>query len=266
MKRLYRLLAAVVLSCAAVPGFAVTFGQPDGTAHPYVGTLLFERADGYYSCTGTLLSPTVMLTAGHCTEEAGVVNLNTWVTFSPNVTINSGWTTRKCLNRYLDNDANGWIEATAYPHPQYTDFSQFPLTYDVGVLVLESPVYLQTYGELAPVGFLDTVQGNDSFTVVGYGQQGEIRPFYSNEWTRYTGTVKLMELNSTRTGGQSATFTNNPGGGGGTCFGDSGGPVFYQDTNVIVAVVSFGFTPCIGVDYQFRTDLETTHDFVEDFL
>ena len=266
MKRLSRFLAAVALSCAALPAAAVTFGQPDGNAHPFVGSILFERADGYYSCTGTLISPTVMLTAGHCTEEAGVVNLNTWVNFAPVTTIDSNCTTRKCLNKYLDSNASGWIEATAYPHPQYTDFSQFPLTYDVGVLVLESPVYMKTYGELAPVGFLNTVQGNDSFTVVGYGLQGLINPFYSEEWARYTGTVKLMELNSARTGGQSATFTNNPGSDGGTCFGDSGGPVFYQDTNIIVAVVSFGYTPCIGVDYQFRTDLQTTHDFVEDFL
>lgn len=266
MTRLSKFLAAIALSCAAAPTLAVTFGTPDGTAHPYVGTILFERADGYYSCTGTLLSPTVMLTAGHCTEEGGATNLNTWVSFAPDITINSGCSTRKCLNRYLDDDANGWIEATAYPHPDYNDFNQFPATYDVGILVLDTPVYLSTYGVLPEIGFLETVKGNDTFTVVGYGLQGYVPAFYSDAWTRYAGTVKLAELQSTFNAGMSAKFTNNPGTGGGSCFGDSGGPVFYQDTNIIVAVVSWGITPCIGVDYQFRTDIQTTQDFVDLFL
>ena len=47
----------------------------------------------------------------------------------------------------------------------------------------------------------------------------------------------------------------NPGNnGGGTCYGDSGGPIFYRTGNVIGAVTSFGYTPCIGVDYQYRID------------
>src|SRR5207253_6520517 len=107
---------------------------------------------------------------------------------------------------------------------------------------------------------------DNRFTVVGYGLQGVIKPFASDIWARYVGTVKLLEINSKNNGGMSAKFSNNPGTGGGTCFGDSGGPIFYKDTSVVVAVVSFGITPCIGVDYNFRTDIETTQDFVESFF
>ena len=266
---LSKYLAAFALSCAAAPALAVTFGQPDGNGHPFVGNLLFERPDGYFSCSGTLLSPTVMLTAGHCTEEGGVPNVRTWVKFTPDIAINSGCGgNRACLNAYLDNPANGWIKAIATPHPNYDDFSQFPATFDVGIVELLTPHPTATYGELPPLGFLTTIRksAENNFTVVGYGLQGLIPAFFSDIWARYAGRVKLIELNSKNNGGMSAKYTNNPGTGGGTCFGDSGGPIFYADTNVVVSVVSFGITPCIGVDFNFRTDIKTTQDFVNPFL
>lgn len=268
MNRVTSLLAAVAFAGSAVPALAVTFGQPDGNGHPHVGTLLFERADGYFSCTGTLLSPTVMLTAGHCTEEGGVANLNTWVKFDPSISIQSGCATRACLNAFLDNPANGWTRASVTPHPSYDDFSQFPLTFDIGIAVLATPHPVPAYGELPPLGFLERIRkaADDRFTLVGYGMQGLIKPFASDIWARYVGTTKLIELNSQGNGGQSAKFTNNPGAGGGTCFGDSGGPVFYKDTTVVVAVVSFGRTPCIGNDFNFRTDIPAAQDFVDPFL
>jgi hypothetical protein len=80
------LLLTVVLASGVLLR-AVTFGEPDGTRHPYVGTIIFETATGgFYSCSGTLLSSTVFLTAGHCTEEAGEVNVNTWAKFTPTIT------------------------------------------------------------------------------------------------------------------------------------------------------------------------------------
>lgn len=79
--------------------------------------------------------------------------------------------------------------------------------------------------------------------------------------------VRFTENSTTNGPGSSAKFTNNPGGnGGGTCFGDSGGPVFYQDTPIIGAIVSFGNTPCIGVDYQFRIDTAIALDFIRPYL
>jgi hypothetical protein len=267
--RLVSLLAASVCTLAALPAAAITFGSPDGNAHPFVGTILFERPDGFYSCSGTMMSPTVMLTAGHCTEEAGAVNLRTWVKFDENITVQSGCNgDRACLERYLDNSKNGWIKGTPHPHPQYDDFAQFPATYDAGIIVLSKAVKMPVYGELPSLGFLETIHtaAENKFTVVGYGMQGEIKPFNSDIWARYAGTVKLLEVRSTWNGGASAKYTNNPGTGGGTCFGDSGGPVFYSNTNIVVSVVSWGQTPCIGVDYNFRTDIKTSQDFIDAYL
>ncbi len=60
--------------------------------------------------------------------------------------------------------------------------------------------------------------------------------------------------------------SNSPGIGGGTCFGDSGGPLFYggSRSNTIVGVTSFGFTTdlCAGTDFAYRTDQQAIIDWV----
>ena len=66
MKASIRIAASVAALAAFSPAFAITWGQPDLNTHPNVVALIFERPDGLYSCTGTLLSPTVVLTElGH---------------------------------------------------------------------------------------------------------------------------------------------------------------------------------------------------------
>ena len=269
-------LVIVLLLVTATTAGAITWGEPDGDAHPSVGIVYFELPSGIWRCTGTLLSPTVLLTAGHCTAEDGETNIHTWVSFDseivfpPDLDLDDDEAFKAYLNAHF-------LQGQAYPHPKFDDFREFPNTYDVGVVVLKEPYDLPAdqYGQLPELGLLDTLtrgQGRKdrAFTAVGYGLQGYIPPYYSAERTRYQGQVSLIEVKSANTGdGQSAKFTNNPGkgnGSGGTCFGDSGGPVFHGDSNVVGAVVSWGITPCIGVDYQFRIDTAVAQDFVRPFL
>lgn len=261
------LLSAGLLLGTATALNAVTFGEPDGTRHPYVGTIIFRTLSGYYACSATLLAPTVLLTAGHCTSEGGLPNFNTWAKFTPSISF-PGRENYPSLGAYLDDKKNGWIKGNAFPHPEYRDFAQFPATYDVGVVILKQRVPMIAYGALPPEGFLTTIRSarDNNFTVVGYGMQGYIKPFFEDIYERYQGKVRLVELNSTSDAGMSAKFTNNPGIGGGSCFGDSGGPVFYANTNMVVAVVSWGITPCIGVDYQFRVDTPLALDFLRQYL
>ena len=266
-KPLYVLLfAAFILVCDTAIR-AATFGKPDGTEHPYVGTIIFQTASGYFSCSGTLLSSTVFLTAGHCTEEGGVANLNTWAKFTPKISF-PGRENYPTLGAYLDDPINGWVKGEAIAHPQYDDFADFPAIYDVGVVILEQGVPMNTYGALPPEQFLRSIRKarDNVFTVVGYGMQGFIKPFREDIYERYQGQVRLLELNSTFNAGMSAKFSNNPGIGGGSCFGDSGGPILYGASNMVVAVVSWGITPCIGVDYQFRVDTPLALDFLRQYV
>jgi hypothetical protein len=258
--------AALLIVAGSVPK-AITFGEPDGKRHPYVGTIIFQTQSGYFSCSATLLSPAVLLTAGHCTEEGGQANLHTWAKFTPSISF-AGRENYSTLGAYLDDKKNGWIKGDAIAHPNYDDFSQFPAIFDVGVVILNQRVAMDTYGVLPPLDFLAGIRSKQEnrFTVVGYGLQGFIRPFFEDIYERYQGQVKLVELNSTFDAGMTAKFTNNPGSGGGSCFGDSGGPVFYASTNMVVAVVSWGITPCIGVDYQFRVDTTLAQGFIRQYV
>src|SRR5262245_54427368 len=112
-------LLAIFALVAAGHAHAITFGQPDGNAHPHVGTLLFvQNGVGFFSCTGTLISPTVMLTAGHCVEGGGVKNSLTYVRFNEHAL--DGIQNYPTIQAWLNAE---WILATdVIAHPQFDDF------------------------------------------------------------------------------------------------------------------------------------------------
>ena len=291
MKRL-RLAALGVLAMlltTAAPVSAVTYGEPDANEHPYVGFLIFYDAvaESWFSCSGTLLSPTVVLTAGHCVYDIGVNGedeghsggTDIWVTFDPTEAL-EGWPARNPENPYPERAA--WLQAadkytrgTAYPSPQYDNFSGFPVNYDVGIVVLDEPVVMQQYGELAPLATADQLarqarsRNVSLIESVGYGIQS-IQPKPMDIESRYKSTSRIVEVNGKAATSGNLHTLNNPsavGGRGGTCSGDSGGPLFVNNTNDIVAVVSYGFSgTCHGADYSWRVDTQSSYDFILPFL
>ena len=102
-------IALAIFIVTAAPVGAVTDGALDGNGHPYVGLMVAQDANGepLWRCSGTLLSPTLFLTAGHCTE-APAAHAEIW--FAADV--ESGIP----ANGYpFTGDAGG----TPYTHPNY---------------------------------------------------------------------------------------------------------------------------------------------------
>jgi len=155
------------------------------------------------------------------------------------------------------NASDEWIRATAYPHPEYDDAAFFE--HDLGVLVLSEPVVLDEYGQLPTLGLLDELYAENKhqpYTAVGYGLEGSGPKTSFGGDTRRRAELQLVNLNGVLGAGKgtSAKFSSNANTGG-TCFGDSGGPIFVDDTTTLVAVVSFGTsTTCSGTSGAYRLD------------
>jgi hypothetical protein len=256
LRKILVLLAAVAaFAASAGPASAVLYGEPDGNDHPYVGVVRFFDADGNYShrCTGTLISPTVLLTAGHCTF--GMASAEVWFTeMAPSTA------------EVLSGDYTHGITGTPYTNPDYDDFATFPNTSDVGIVVLDKAVRLSTYGSLPTAGLADTLYKHELFTIVGYGVQ-DVQPVEVQDVRRIRATVMLISLQSGYSQGFNLQLSSNQGKPhqGGLCFGDSGGPVLYGTT--ILAVNSFVLNGnCAGSGFSYRIDQPEILAWINTFL
>ncbi|MGE0815722.1 MAG: trypsin-like serine protease [Vicinamibacterales bacterium] len=252
------LTAALTLMVSAAV-MAVRFGDPDNGEHPYVGLIVFSDTSGtpQWRCTGTLIAPTVMLTAGHCTELNGPARV---------------WFQEKAAQQ-TGYPFSGGITGRAYTYPGWQGGLYLPDTGDTGVVVLDQAVSLPFYPPLAPAGYLDdlaTARGlkDVNFKVVGYGLQS-VKPQLSSVRDRLKAWVQLVDLRSALTDGFNIQTTNAQGkgtGGGGTCFGDSGGAIF-TGTNHIVAVNSFVLNDnCAGASFGYRVDQAAVQSWIATFI
>lgn len=256
MKRLLTLFATLLTLVLVSPAQAVTDGEPDGDGHPYVGLMVAQDAEGnpMWRCSGTLLSPTLFLTAGHCTESPAE-HVEIWF----DADVESGIPD----NGYpFDGDAGG----TPHVHPDY-DPEAFYLR-DLGVVVLDDPVEMDTYGALPEQDQLDALKPSrhTTFTAVGYGLQKSFPT--AADWkteaerVRMASEPHLLQINTGFTGDFSLLLSNNAHTGG-TCFGDSGGPNFLGDSNVVAGVTSFGLnSTCAGTGGVFRMDRSWSLDWI----
>ena len=166
----------------------------------------------------------------------------------------------------------GEASGTPYTHPQY-DPNAFYL-HDLGVVVLDEPLVASTYGALPSLDQLDAlksgkVKKDTFFTAVGYGLQKAFPDAAS--WkdvalrVRMVSHPRLIQINTGYTGDGSIILSNNANTGG-TCFGDSGGPNFLGDSNVVAGVTSFGKNgTCAGQGGVYRVDRADDLDWLATF-
>jgi hypothetical protein len=249
------LTAVLVLSTVGIAS-AITDGELDGEGHPHVGLLIFDIGGSpAWRCSGTLLSPTVLLTAGHCTF--GATSGRVW--FESDV--------QQPGLGYPFGGATSVEFCGIHTHPEYDDNAFF--LHDVGVVELCEPVNVDTYGVLPAEDQLDSVKTGKktTFTSVGYGLQ-KINPvFIEAQRVRMVATPHLVQINVPGFTGDFSMLLSNNHSTGGTCFGDSGGPNFLGDSNIVAGVTSFGINGnCAGTGGVFRMDRGNVLDFVNQFL
>lgn len=273
MKRVLIGLLLILVMVFSFSSFvpAITNGDVDGEAHPHVVLLVIDvRGEPAYRCSGTLLSPTVLLTAGHCThDDPGAPITGMRIFTESDVEAGIGIT-----NNYPYSGPNSVEAVSWWTHPSYepTAFTR----HDVGVVILEEPVLLSQYGTLPTVNQLDTLKTRRglqkvTFTSVGYGLQESFPEPASflehNERVRYVAYPRLIQINVPGFTGDYSLLLSNNHATGGTCFGDSGGPNFLGDTTVVAGVTSFGMNGnCAGTGGVFRMDRQDVLDFVRSYL
>jgi hypothetical protein len=261
-----RSLAAAVLAVVALttalasPAAAVRFGTDDGNGHPYVGLMVAQDATGnpLWRCSGTLLSSTIFLTAGHCVE-APAAHIEIWFSAGP-IPLGAGYPAagaNRCAG-ITGYPCTGDVGGAPHSHPQW-DPNAF-WTHDLGVVTLDEAHPSNVYGTLPGLNSLDALHAGRSttFTVVGYGLQAAFPD--AAAWKDQAARVRkvahpwLIQNNTPFAGDIDLIVTDNAAGGG-TCFGDSGGPNFVGNTTVIAGVNSFVYnTQCAGFSGVYRID------------
>jgi secreted trypsin-like serine protease len=243
------------------PPSRITNGVVDGAGHPAVILIIMDVGGSpAFRCSGTLIAPTVVLTAGHCAGEPGEFSGMRVFTESD---VEHG------NNNYPFPGPNT-VEAKSWrAHPLFTEAAFY--LHDVGVIVLKAAVSLpvgENYGRLPAVDQLDVLQPSSStlFTAVGYGLQ-RINPVkIEAQKIRMVAEPHLVQINTGYTGSFSLLLSNNASTGG-TCFGDSGGPNYLGSSDVVAAVTSFGRNGnCVGTGGVFRLDRRDVVNFVSSYL
>ena len=286
-------VAAIAVLLVATPASAITKGTPDGDAHPYVALMQTydENNVPVQVCSGTLVAPTLFLTAAHCVAEPHAVHAELWfddgpilpdidyllaLFLDPNFTGSCDYS--PAFDGYpCDGDAGG----TPHAHPDFCFGCRTGLPNevrrDVAVITLDPPVPAATvakYGRLPSAGAVEAVANRSPVDVVGYGVQYQVKlpgsvlhkpvPFFrwAGSGQRMRATTELVTGNFAHSD-EFIRYTVND---GGTCFGDSGGPDLLGGTDTVVAVNSYVTNyNCKGVAYSQRVDVPDVLAWIRGF-
>lgn len=172
-----------------------------------------------------------------------------------------------------DGTADGrpvWVTGTPLSHPGYSDFTDIKDWNDTGVVILDQPISNVAIAQIAPEGYLDGFAQNtlikELVRVAGYGTEVRqaatgpqkptpmsypLRRQYTDEKPQKL-TSQILQLQGNE---------RDPFGGGGTCFGDSGGPAFHG--GYVVGDTSYGYTSnCRYLGGYQRVDIPVVRDWL----
>ncbi len=276
-------LSAMVMLMIVFAGTAYGItGNYTPDSSPYVGVVvLFSDAArttpiGY--CSGVLISPTIMLTAGHATLGAAAAS----VCFDKgpiNYSIENG--------KLIYPTSEVIYTGTPVTYPEYaqsvmTGSNQGDHLFDVsdvGIIILDTAVPVSevtTYATLAPVGFDNTLPNKTTLEVVGYGMQTQVTPKNNGPINSWVGTLSCNVAQAQLVSGHFAgsdnylKLTANPSQDkGGVAFGDSGGPVIYNNNgqDTLLAINSdVTNANCNGVTYHTRIDTTQIINWINGYL
>ena len=287
MRRLILVFAvmgvAVLLASGAALGITggwaddgkVQAGEPDPTTfpkYPNVGAMVDPNGFDvggqtlYTYCTGTLISPTVFLTAAHCSpaREDGV-------TFAAKYNSRSSSFYSVCRGNRC---TQGAYDAEWHADP----------VIDIAVVVFKNPPKVDvkatpnnraddvtpTPAQLPTLHQFNSVPRDQKFTAVGYGDQAT-----SNKETNTFSDQRMYAYSAFKSVNQTylRLSQNLNQGNGGTCYGDSGGPNFLgkgtyrADQPLTIAGTTItGDTWCKATNVTLRLDSGSAHDFLDDYV
>jgi hypothetical protein len=298
--RLFAALTMLAVLVPATPSLAITGGQPDGANHPYVGLMEALDANGVplQLCSGSLVSRTVFLTAGHCVSHPAAVRAEIWFDPGP-IQIDIDYLLRLFLDPTFSGSCydsplfdgypcKGDAGGTTHPDPDFCfpceTGVQKEVNRDVAVIKLDEPVGASTVSRLAQLpqpGTVDALHVGSAVDLIGYGVSFQYHlpgkylpePPPASRWTgsgtRLYAPTEVASLNFANSEEFLRLSLNGSAArdGGGLCFGDSGGPDLLGGTDTVLAVNSFVTNyNCKGVGYSQRVDIPEVLTWVRSYM
>ena len=249
---------------------AITYGSVDASnAYANVGAFIVrQKSNGHIFaiCSGTLIAPTVFLTAGHCTAYFASISAD----FDAGVSFANPIAT----GDLTDNSAHVIAATSVITDPDYNQRQSDPA--DLGVLILAAgstagiPIATLPAAGLLDQLFTVGVLRGSQFTAVGYGEQNRIvgggPPQFGDE-----NPIPRMYASSGFRALDPAylRLSQNPAtGNGGTCYGDSGGPNFLVvgNTRVLAATTVTGDAVCRATNVDYRLDTQSARWFLGQYV
>jgi hypothetical protein len=264
-------LAATILLLAPTVAHAIVYGFVDqDNVFTNAGAFIVKSPTGqiFPICSGTLISPTVFLTASHCTvffeQDLAPQGFTAFISFDNPIPFGD-----------LTSHQTKLIPVTeVVTNPGFNQSQSDPG--DIAVLLVEAR---DTRGipvaTLPTSGLLDQLAAQNGlktavFTPVGYGLQNRVTgggpPFFQD----LNPVPRMFAFSTFNSIGEAfLRLSQNPStGNGGTCFGDSGGPNFlnHNGQRVLAAITITGDAVCRSVNTTYRLDIDSSRDFLAPFV